>query len=169
MTWKPKVGDIGRFCSENKRYPRFTVVQVLDTVVQVWYSGALKSQTVPRKTFDTDCTDVWIIDVVKDTPTWLKKGAKFRAGTVTVTLSKVVNDDRTHRWMRTHREERLSLRDQTLEVYSMRADHAACLIHELKTLVLIPTKLIAEHGYRIRTRWDIILDDDEFDDYDDWL
>ena len=169
MLWHPKVGDIGRFNSEDKRFPRFTVVRVLDDVVQVWYSGASKSQTFPRKILQTECTNIWIVDVVKETPLWLKKGAKFRVAEMPVSLGRVSDDRSTHRWMRSHREERLLLKEQSLEVYSLRADHAACLAPDLRTMVLAPINIIAEHGYRIRTRWDIILDDDDFDDFDEWL
>jgi hypothetical protein len=167
VTWEPKVGDIGRYRFENKRHPRFIVVKVLKKAIQIWYSGAEKSQTVPRETFYADCTDVWTVEVA-DRPIWLKPGAKFQFDKgVFVTLAKIVDDPRRPR--STTQEDRLDLTGQMLEVYSFRADHAACLVPGLKTMVLIPIRVIASDGYQTRTRWDRILDEDELDDYEDYL
>jgi len=165
MSWEPKIGDIGRFVAESDGAPRFVVVRVHPNVVQVWYSGAGKSNTIPRKTFDLDCIDTWRINVV-EAPPWVQPKAQFRLDDW-VTLAKITDDPRRPR--STTRVERLDLSNQDLRVYSRQYDYAACLAPGLKTMVLVPVKAILQHGYRVRTKWDRILDDDDFDDFEDYL
>jgi len=166
MSWpNPKIGEIGRFRSENDKHPRFVVVKVLRTVVQIWYSGALKTQTVPLQTFKTDCINGWNVDIIEHPP-WLKPKAKLRLDGW-ITLAHVVDDLRFPRT--SGRTERMNLTGHDLEVFSVYHDHAACLAPSLRTIVLVPIKVIHQRGSRDRTRWDRILEDDEFDDYEDFL
>jgi len=165
MIWDPKVGEIGRFWSESDKQPRFVVVRVLRNIVQIWYSGATKTQSVPRRTFLSDCMDTWVIDII-DSPTWLKPEVKFRLDGW-VTLAQVINDPQRPRT--STRTERMDLTGHDLEVFSIHRDHVACAVPGLKTIVLIPLKVINERGSRLRTRWEMILEDDDFDDFEEYL
>lgn len=132
----------------------------------IWYSGEHGSQRIPLKTLQEDCIDVWHVDVV-DKPSWLEPEAKFRLDDW-VTLVKI-SDDVVRPRRASTRVERIDLRGHDLKVFSIRNDYAACLVPGLQVLVLVPIKTIAQQGYRLRSRYDRILADDEFDDYEEYL
>lgn len=165
MTWEPGKGDIGRFESESSGHPRFVVIRVKVPIVWVWYSGAAMNQRIHLETFRRDCVESWNIDIV-DPPEWLKEEVLFRLNDW-VTLARITDDP--YRSRTPTRIERLDLNGLDLKVFSSRLDHVACLVPALRTMVLVPIKAVIEQGYRLRTKWERLLADDELDDYEDYL
>ena len=166
VSWvkRPLVGDIGRFTSENPQLPRFVVVRVTDSTVVVWYSGSSTKTEVPWQTFIRKCIATWEVTIASEIPAWLKPGVSFQLDQA-VTLFRIRHpaSPGTRSW--TDHEGHLDVSKFVLKVFSLRLDHAACFVPDLKTFVLVPLKTIAEHGCLTRTIWDILTsEDDPFED-----
>lgn len=168
MTWK--VGDFGRFASENPKYPRFEVLpRLIDTPdkITVWYSGSKKPTKIPRETFFSDCVNWWSVEITKDKPPdWLDPQSRFSLEgpqrSILITVTQITQNYNVT-------DHSVDVKGLPLVYRRRRMDYISCTTVEDNCLFLIPLKKVIEFGRPIKTRWDVLRTKDVIDDEEDFF
>jgi hypothetical protein len=156
-----KVGDFGRFESEDLGRPRFEVIGRKGDSIEVWYGGTARTTLIPRDTFLAECTNLWAWQRVHRPP-WLKPGVVFVLHKRTHVLQAKIQVKPGKRWKQPHH---VDVTGQDLRVRRIHHDHVSCLAGPL--LVMVPVKQITDHGYRPLTALDRLVQDEGAFDEDD--
>lgn len=156
-----RVGDLGRFESEDIGRPRFEVIGRKDGDIEVWYGGTTRTTLIPRDTFMAECTNQWAWQRVQP-PRWLKPGVVFMLHTRTHVLQTKIQVKPGKHWKQPHC---VDVTGEDLLVRCVRHDHASCLAGPL--LVMVPVQQITDHGYKPLTALDRLVQDEGAFDEDD--
>lgn len=167
---KWRIGDLGRYRAEDRKRPRFEVINASKEGITVWYGGERKPRLIPLKTFKQDCVNWWDCQAInRDAlPKWFSPGVRFslhgRGGSV---VQATVHD--TKNYAKTYHT--IDVRNAELELRRVRFNFASCLANG-ETLVLVDLKDVLRYGFRRQTRWDKLQEDDLLDElfdlYDDY-
>ena len=124
----------------------------------------LEPQTIPTKTFREDCVNWWTLGAkVLDRPDWLRSGAQvsFENNVLLVVRTAEIASQRRPEYP--ERVLTADLQRDTLIVRSIRADYASCLRLD-GSLILVPVNVLIKFGFRRKTAYTHILDEDTFCD-----
>lgn len=164
MPWQ--AGDLGRFRSESPKRPRFEVIRPhKGQGIEVWYSGSPRTTIIPTDTFREDCVNWWEHAIIRDQPEWIQVGAVLGLGRHHEGGQWVLQAEIKRRHGKGADKEYLDTRGHTLIVRNIRRDYVSCLMQPKGFLILVSLHHIMQHGYRSRTIWDRLNDDD--DPYED--
>lgn len=167
---KWRIGDLGRFRSEDARRPRFEVINASKAGVTVWYGGETKSRVIPLKTFKRDCVNWWDCKAINPDalPKWFKPGVRFslhgRGALIQATVRDTKNLAQTFHTV--------DVRNSELKLRRIRFNFASCLAVGEAALIMVDLQDVLRYGYRRLSRWDKLKEDDVIDElfdlYDDY-
>ncbi len=154
MGWK--IGDLGRFRTEDESRPRFEVVAASKEGVTVWYAGATQTQLIPLRTFKYDCVRYWANKSNRPiselaTPDWLVPGVEYTIPNRCKQRQAVWNEQGLKAY------HTISIGDLPLTLRQVRADFTSNLIQATNMLVIVSLADIIRFGCHQRTRYERLL------------
>jgi hypothetical protein len=149
-----KVGDLGRFASEDVKRPRFEVLgSKPERGIAVWYGGDAQPIFIPDDTFKTRCLNTWTIEVVPPLPLWVTPNAVFS-----------ISDERAARITQavlhigySRQISQVDVKGHDLRIRRIQYDFCSCFDETSKILVMVPLKIVKLFGVQQLSRWDRLL------------
>lgn len=150
MGWK--IGDLGRFRTEDSSRPRFEVVAASKDGVTVWYGGATTTQVIPLRTFKYDCVRFWVPPsrpiTERDKPEWLVPGVEYTLLQRNKQVQAVWNE------LGLKAYHTISVGGHPLTLRQIRADYTSNLVKATNMLVIVSLGDIIRYGSHQQTRYE---------------
>lgn len=172
-SWNP--GDLGRFKMEDPSLPRFEFISLNTEYATIWYSNSQTLTKIPRKTFLKDCVNWWVVQEFPDVstwPDWLKSGESFCFESDTPPVRQMLYSPKVNKGHQDRVNQHVAIfttfDGESLKIRNVRRDYASCETSE-KILLMVPTAVIVEHGFRRQSKYQRLLAKDTFKDPDEEL